>query len=268
MTRNKEALADATWVFLTKGDCIERLEVLVKGSGIKVANVQFMALGPEFDQNPHAAGHFMLQGFLMEMNMCLTYGAQCLIAPPDTIFGDGSIPNMREIAKVRDSVVFAIHARVLPTTNPDRAYTNHQLVREAWGNLHKTWAEAEEGRDKINSYVGGITWCYLSEGLYSVCHALPTPYLINFTPEDAVYFRNQIHFGVLDHSWPGDVLVDSERMRVIGSSDAAFMCEITEPEQNIPPIEHYRSDEPDRFWRGLKHNKINRMFRVILRGDF
>ena len=266
--KNKDALEGATWMFLTKEENIERLSKLVKDSGIKVANVEFLILDKEFDRNPHAAGHYMLHGFLAVMNHCLTYGSQLLIAPPDTIFGDGSIHNMREIAKVRDSVVFAIHTRVLPSIDVKASQlSNAYLVKEAWACLHKTWEEAEDGREKINSYVGGISWSYLDENLYSVCHALPTPYLINFVPEDAVYFRNQIHFGVLDHSWPGDVLVDSERMRVIGSSDAAFMVEVTEPDQNIPPLEYYRADEPDRFWRTLKHNKINKMYRVILRGE-
>jgi hypothetical protein len=274
--KNAEAIEGATWSFLTKAKDRERLIESVKASGIKIRDVDFMVLGPDFDQNPHAAGQFMNEGFVMEISKCITYGAQSLTAPPDTVFGNGTIKSLVAVGSQRDVVVFAAHMRVLPEIlDGIRDYqvltqknpSNAKLVSLAIRHAHRTWTEAEVGLEKINSYVGGISWRYLDENLYAVTHRLPTPYLINFTPEDLVYFRNQIHYGVIDHSFPGDCLIDSERQRVIGSSDGAFMVELTEAASNIPPTAPYHDDQPDLFWRNAKHNRTNRMNTIILRGE-
>lgn len=266
--KNREALDGAIWTFLTVADDQPKIEALVKASQLNPRHIQFLTLGPEFRQNPHSAGHFINQGLLMEMQQAITFNQQTLLAPPDTIFGDGSIPVMREIARQRDSVVFAIHARVLPEIENDlrEIATCPQLVSLAFKHLHKTWSEAMEAREKVNSYVGGVSFRYIAPDMYSVTHRLPTPYLINWTPEDIVFFKNQLHWGIIDHLWPHECLVHTERMRVIGSSDAAFMVEITEADKNVPPLAAYHEDEPDLFWKNLSHNKVNRMFSVILRG--
>lgn len=264
--KNAEAIHDATWTFMTKAEDKEKIEFIVTKSGIKV-KLDFLIFGPEFDKNPHSAGTFINQGLLMEMSRCITYGAQMFLAPPDTVFGGGCVPHMLEIADQRDVVVFAVHARVHPEISLHENMSNAQLVSSAWKVLHKTWSEAEFGLEKINTYIGGVLWRYLSENIYSVQHLLPTPYVFNWTPEDLVFFKNQIHWGVVDHAWPSACLIDTERQRVVGSSDGAFMVEITEAENNIPPTAAYHREEPDLFWKKLPHNKHNRMFNVILRGE-
>ena len=264
---NSEALRGATWVFATKEEEQGRITEIVKASGLKIEGIEFIIFDKHFGTNPHAAGAYMNHALLNEMNACISLGAQSLTAPPDTIFGDGSINGLLVLGRQPNTVVFAAHVRVHPSISNAGHLSNAQLVSEAWRNLHKTWSEAEIGLEKINSYVGGVSWEYASENLYAVTHRLPTPYLINWTPEDYVYFRSQIHYGVLDHSWPAECLIETGRMRVAGSSDLAFMCEITEPENNIPPLAPYHDHEPDLFWRNLSHNKINRMFKIIFRGE-
>ena len=267
--KNKAALENATWCFLTQAEDQERLQKLIVASGIKIKDLEFVIFGPEFKQNPHSAGAFINQGLLLEIGKNITYNTQMFLAPPDTIFGDGSISSMREMARQRDSVIFAVHARGLPEIESciEDNMTNAQLVTAAFKNLHKTWSEAEDGREKVNSYVGGVSWKWIADNTYAVTHRLPTPYLINWTPEDIVFFKNQIHWGVIDHAWPHDCLVHTERIRTCGSSDAAFMVEITPADKNIPPLAPYHHDEPDLFWKNLKHNQVNRMFSVILRGE-
>jgi hypothetical protein len=236
-------------------------------------------IGPELDQNPNLAGAIMKNAFVFELSRALTFNRKLLIVPPDTVWGDGSVPHLLEVADQRDVVVFAAHVRVLPDLleniragsdqnrfGPD-PITNPKLVSLAFKHLHKTWQESQYGLEQINSYMGGVVWRYLSENLYAVNHRLPTPYVINPTPEDITYFQHQIHFGVLDHSWPHACLIETERQRVVGSSDAAFMVELTDAEANIPPVAHYRADEPDLFWRNLSHNKVNRMNTIIFRGE-
>lgn len=266
--KNAQTVRGATWTFITTQEDQPKIQALISRHDLRLADIEFIVFGPEFHQNPHSAGAFINQALLMEMSRAIMFGAQSFLAPPDTIFADGTLPNMVQIGAQRDSVVFAVHARVLPTIAVDSpALSPAQLVSVAWKSLHKTWSAAEIGLDKINSYVGGVSWRYLDVSLYSVCHRLPTPYLINFTPEDLVFFKNQIHWGVIDHAWPSAGLVETERVRLLGSSDAGFMVEVTEPEQNIPPEAAYREDEPDLFWKNLQHNKLNRMFSVILRGE-
>jgi hypothetical protein len=268
--KNRAALKDATWMFLTRESERARIVDAVQKSGIPIGHLEFMILGPDFDQNAYAAGAYQNHAFVNEISACLTYGAQSLTAPPDTIFGDGSIKAMREIATHRDSVVFAAHIRVLPSIL-DFVYkdhlTNAKLVHLSMKHAHRAWTEAMDGAEMINSYQGGISWKPLGAGMYAVTHRLPTPYLINFTPEDMVFFKNQLTFGVIDHSWPAHCLIDTERQRVIGSSDAAFMVELTPEESNVPGLAPYRADEPELFWRNLSHNKINRMFQCIFRGE-
>lgn len=264
--KNRDCLDGATWTFLTLEDDVPKIEAALKESGIQIENINFMLLPKNF--NPHQAGSLINEGLLIEMQNCIMYNTKMLLAPPDTIFGNGSIRSMLEVARQRDSVVFAVHARVNPTIEATTEMSNAKLVTAAFKNLHKTWSEAVDGgREKVNSYIGGVSWKWVGDGLYAVTHRLPTPYVFNWTPEDIVYFKNQLHWGTIDHSWPHECLVHTERMRVIGSSDAAFMVEITPENENIPPVAAYHENEPDLFWRNLSHNKVNRMFSVILRGE-
>lgn len=276
--KNRDALSDSTFVVVTKPEHKERVDVALNKSGIKIRDVEYLMLGPDFEKNPHAAGAYLKHAFVNELSRALTYNGQILITPPDTIWGDGSVPNLIEIGQHRDSVVFAAHVRVLPEIlnlinfsaqnrfGPEPV-SNAKLVGLAMKHLHKTWEQSQFGLEQINSYIGGVLWRYLDENLYAVTHRLPTPYLINPTPEDITYFNAQIHFGVLDHSWPAACLIETERQRYVGSSDCAFMVELTDAEANIPPTSFYREDEPDQFWRNSAHNKINRMFTVIFRGE-
>lgn len=267
--QNKIALEGAVWSVLTKQEHRNEIDKLIRESGIRIKDVQFMILGQEFDLNPHAAGFYMKEAYIREISTCITFNAQSLTAPPDTIFGDGTVQHLRLIGNRRDVVVFAAHMRVLPEILDSLAgpLSNAQLVTLAMKHPHKTWTEAEVGQREINTYVGGLAWEYLDENQFSLTHLLPTPYLINFTPEDLVYFRNQIHYGVIDHDWPGECLIKTERQRLVGSSDGAFMVEITPAESNIPPKAAYHEDEPELFWRRKPHNSVNRMTKVILRGE-
>lgn len=268
--KNKDALQGSILSILTLEEQKEEIEIAARDSGIKFKDIEFTFIGDALKENPHIGGALMKEWFIREGNKCLTYNRQFLTAPPDTIFGDGSIWNMLELARFRDVVVLAAHMRVIPNiiehVSVERPLTNAGLVSLAMKYQHRTWSEAESG-PMSNSYVGGITWQYLDENLWALNHRLPTPYLINFTPEDLVYFKNQIHYGVIDHAWPGDVLVPAQRQRLIGATDCAFMVEITPENANIPPVEHTREDTPDAFWRDGAHNRANRMTTIIVRGE-
>ncbi len=272
--KNKEELAGCSWGFLTRKEDVKRIQDAVTSAGIKPANFDFYTFDEGFDQNPHFGGVYLKEALVKEIGWCLNFNAQTIIIPPDSIYGDGTIKNIRTVGEQKDSVVFVVH----PRTHPDildmlneKPLTNANLVHAVFdGRLHKTWSEAQVGLAQTNSWLGGVSWTYLDENLYSCTHLLPTPYLINWVPEDIVYWRQQIHFGEIDHAWSGAMLIPSQRQRLIGSSDGAFIVEITESDNNIPPVTYAREGDPTAFFRDKEnrpHNIVNRMQSIIFRGD-
>ncbi len=203
---------------------------------------------------------------IWQMKQCLESGDKLLLAPPDTIFGDGTIENLWKIGKDKGSCVVVAHPRVLPSILGGYldSYSNYDLVGKAFLHLHKSWSDAEIGHPAQNSYVGGVAWQKLSRDLYSVTHRLPTVYLADFTEEDLSYFKSAISFGHFDHMWPGDILVPRGRQRYVGSSDACFIVEVTEADKNVPPI--IPNAPIEGFWRAHTHNVHNSMIQAIFRG--
>lgn len=272
--KNKRALLNenVTWSFHTRRADSVRLIQLGKRLGLENFEVT------EFNRDPDTpgldVGNVLLEQFLTEIKRCLDTNSRLLIAPPDSIFGDGTLEALFRAGNQEHICVAVAHPRVLPSIfeypselcpSLGGPMSNHDLVRESFKNLHKTWSEAEVGNEKINSYVGGVCWRRVGDNLYSVQHRLPTNYLLHFTQTDLVFFSQQIVFGAIDHLWPTK-LIKEERERVIGSSDVAFICEVTEPHQNVPPNYPYIKKEPDKFWRNAPHNAVFRQFNVIFRG--
>lgn len=148
--------------------------------------------------------------------------------------------------------------------------SNASLVTLAFKNAHDSWKCAEIGHEKNNSFIGGIAWAKLSDGLWSAQHRLPTVYLADFNETDWDFFWSQVSFGGWDHRWPAENLIRQERQRYVGSSDACFVVEITDWDKNVPPDvprENLQGRDQDAYWNGHYHNGINRQISVILRGE-
>lgn len=202
-----------------------------------------------------------------QIKQCLANKSKMLMCPPDTIFGDGSIENLVNLSYEPETCLAVAHARVLPsilTNDLSFSQSNPELVSLAWQHLHRSWSEARVGCENQHSYVGGVAWTEVSPGLIQVQHRLPTVYLAQFTPEDLQYFECVISSGHYDHKWPADILYPRGRFRYLGSSDFAFMVEITEAEKNVPP---YQLDaNPYDFWQKNTHNEINKQISITFRG--
>ncbi len=269
--KNYEALTNerVTWSLHTNKKDQARLIQLCKRVGVN--NFEVTELDETSDPD---IGRVLLNHFNDEIKRCLEANARLLIAPPDSIFGDGTLRSLF-INGAQEHVCVAVpHPRVIPSIfeYPSRlaeslreSLSNAELVTETWNHLHRTWSEAEVGYEKINSYVGGVSWKKIAKGLYSVQHRLPTNYLLHFRPDDLQFFQGQIVFGAIDHLWPSK-LISEQRERVIGSSDVAFICEVTDPNQNIPPSYPYVKTEPDKFWRNAPHNQFFRQVQIVFRG--
>lgn len=205
-----------------------------------------------------------------QIEECLKAKERLLFAPPDTIFADGTVSNFLVLGREPKTCVAIAHPRVLPDILTELSILDiqspAQMVHRIWneGHLHQAWADAEVGHPRQNSFIGGVRWEKLAPNLFSITHHLPTVYFADFTEEDLTYFKLAPGFGHYDHQWPSDILIRQCRQRLVGSSDAGFICEITHKEKNIPPV---KDGPTDGFWRTLPHNIQNRQTQIIFRGE-
>lgn len=260
--QNLKALVDheALWNIFTDDENIKDIEEIIKWTGLKSRIKSKKQLRNYIDPVQSAT--------IWQIEECLSTGSKLLLVPPDTIYGDGSVPNLLKKAKDKGSVLVVPHPRVLPSFVNDfrsgRELSNPELVSLAFKHLHRAWTEAEKGCPNQSSYVGGVEWERQAEDHYKVIHRLPSPYLINFEPEDLNYFKNAISFGHFDHMWPGDILVPKGRQVYIDDSDIAFICEVTDPDKNVPPI--IQGQPTEGFWRNHVHNVHNAQITATFKG--
>lgn len=264
---NQEALtkAETIWNIYTDEDEVESLDKFSRKSipGIKFNIQSRNSLRNYIDENQSAT--------IWQMERSIESGDKVLLAPPDTIFGDGTIEGLLAAGRDEGSVVVTPHPRVLPTIlstykGPywDLSCENWGLVDLAWTHLHESWIHAEIGHPNQSSYMGGIWWERVN-GLIMGKHLLPSPYLIGFTKQDLEYFDRACSFGHFDWRWPGDILIPQGRQRYIGSSDLAFIVEITEAHKNVPPI--YENQPKTGFHRDDPHNRANNQIVFTFRGS-
>ena len=283
--KNKLALDGCTWEIITRQFDAARIQSIVEDV---FPNVKFeikvvpatikMAIG-EIDSEKLDHSNIILMYLQQAIKTCLDNGAQFLLAPPDTVFSEGAVSGLRLMGKGAGTVVAVPHPRVLMGLLEDlkKPLDSAHMVDAAFKkHLHQSWANAEIGHAQQNSLVGGVSWQKLSNEKYepltiAVQHRSPhTVHLINFLPEDYAYFINQPSFGSYDHGWPGERHIRQERWRSVGSSDAAFIVEITEKDKNIPPWtpQHQEivAQTSDAFYRDQLHNVTERLFVHVFRG--
>ncbi len=288
--KNQAALSGHDWNIHTKREHFAELEALFKGGPF---NLQLFEIGETMrvagctpvKTSQCEAGVILLNGIRDQIAYSIQRNSKMLLAPPDTIFGDGTIPNLIDLGTGPKTCVSVAHSRVLPGILEEidvlgatrGGISNPQLVTMAFEHAHDSWKFADVSHPKNNSYIGGIAWRELEKGLYSVTHRLPTPYFCDFTQGDYDFFWGQVSFGGWDHRWPAENLIRQQRQRYVGSSDACFIVEVTEWDKNVPPdvsdqarkqLDYARvSGELDQYWNGHFHNEINRQTSVIFRGE-
>lgn len=281
--KNRASLEGKTWVVYTKKEDVPEIErifsgtpyklaISIIGESVRVAGCGFVPL-TQCD-----GGVLLLQGFRDHIYYCLNNRQRMFLAPPDTIFSDGSVEQMLMAGVNPGSAVGVAHARVLPSFLEEIKYrsatagspSSRQMVDLTFKHLHDSWVYAEEGHIKNTSFIGGVLWKKTAPNLYRINHRLPTMYFIDFTKEDFDFFWSQVSFGGIDHRWPGEHLIRQERMRLLGSSDAAYIVELTEHDKNVPPeVPNLKlpQNEPDLYWNNHFHNSINRQFVTYFSGE-
>ena len=253
--KNKAALKDAVWSIHT--DREEKARKIVE------------PLGLEVEINPVPTGSIglkLLSSLILDMEKCLG-GDALLTAQPDTIFGEGTIKTLVDVGREGQNAISVSHPRVVSETFPDLAEptSNAKLVGLAFDHLHPGWKAADMRSDENNCFKGGVAWRKLDQDLYAVTVRIPTTYFVRPRSSD-VDFLKKCREGGWDHVWPTK-LVEEQRHRLIGSSDAAFMVELTELKRNGALPRAARIDEPDAYKFNLEHHRTNRNSLVIWRAE-
>ncbi len=276
--KNFEAIKNAQWNIFCRTEEFDQVMNVVT-TVLPEEQIETVEAIESCDELTAKRGDLLCKAFLKVIESCLNDKSQCLISTPDFIWGDGSIANMRILGQQENTIVSLPHPRVLPSIidfihNIPRP--NYDLVTLAMANPHRSWASSEYGCNPSSTEVGGILWRRtLTPGVITLQHRMPSPYLCNFIPPDLEFFRTdddkkKAGFGAIDHDW-AERYVEQQRLRMILSSDVAFMAEVTDADKNVPPLRGFNATEPDIFWKQereewMLHHKTNRQYIATFRG--
>lgn len=188
-----------------------------------------------------------------QMIRCLEQNAMCLIASPDFIFGDGTLGTLVSLGKWPRMCVAPPSVRINAAALDDPAFgepmTTDELCAFSWKHLHATWADANCEAPMNNCIRGGVGWRRLpNSNMVAATHHMPPAILLNFDPSDVVFFKDaEQPGGVIDHHFPRKLIAE-KRLRVIGSSDVAFVADVTDPNENVPELLPRNNDMPDGYF--------------------
>lgn len=264
LPRNKKALQEgvSVWDICTRPDNQDLVKDI---AGRLELNIEFH-LDPMGTPDQH--GDILQRALMAQMHRCIAANEGLILTPPDSIFGDGTMENLIALGQPREVCISVPHVRVRPTILdiPWRANSNANLVAASWKHLHRTWVESDGSRKMTNTYSGGCSWRKISENTYAVCHRIPTTYYANFNDSDPIWWKGVDKINVWDHAWPSKTVAET-RHRMVGSSDACFIAEVTPEFANIPPCTPNDSGEPDKYWGRAAHHMFNRNSINIFRAE-
>ncbi len=274
--KNRAVIQHAIWMIFTMPSEIGRVKEIA-GRILPADQISCIPLMHVLNGALPTAHNFLFNALTATMHSCVAENAQFLMAPPDTVFSEGSIPTLIEMGDPTSTCIAVAHPRVHPSilnhVSEKEPVTGAGITRLAFDpeHLHRTWSDAEVGREMVNSYSGGVSWRRLASNLIACSHRLPTVYLANFYASDINFFMHPKHgrpqsFGHWDHEWPSE-LTNHGRQRIVGSSDAACIVELTDPENNIPPVRYANPFDPTAFARAEPHNIANLNPLVIFRPE-
>lgn len=192
-------------------------------------------------------------------------------APPDLIWGDGSVGSLLKLMPFAYGRCLAVpHVRVardkfMAGFNGD-PISNPQLVSKAFGALHESFAGARVPAEKHNTTSTGTVWTELDRDLYAAGFFLPTIHMMQPTEADVKWFKSTPGPDHWDHRWPA-ALVGTDRHRIVASSDAAFMVELTADDELHPPRGAIVKGKWDEYGGKLAHHIANRNTVCVFRGE-
>lgn len=197
---------------------------------------------------------------------CSESGEALLTLNADNIFGDGSIEAMKRVAVEGEGLCVALaHPRVRPeflSWMSDAPMSNAQMVDLAMRTLHPSFTTSDMSREEVNTWAGGVSWRRLGDAVWGVTVNSPSIFLARVVPDDVLRLSAP---GAWDHHWPSE-LVQAERQRFIGGSDAAFVVELTDIGVHMPELVRKPQNAPYAYRHNREHHRVNRNVVAVWRG--
>jgi hypothetical protein len=269
---NAEAVNNAIWTIAT--DSAESGDKLRSIARSVIPNCEVRILiNSRFTEPGAPIGALKMKELLKSIEQCLEEKTPMLMSTPDFIWSNGSIITMLDESYAYEGsglCVSLAHMRVLPDVlelmdSVMGAWDSRDLVELGLTYPHDSWVRSEylPGSETSGIYHSGVSWRDTGDNILSVQHQMPSPFLVNFKECDFDAFCNwkgvtPPAFGEWDHDWPSRLL-DQGRLRYLGSSDLAFMIEVTEAGKNVPPLTISRRPH-DEFFRSEPSVKIQKQF--------
>lgn len=242
------------WDIWTQEPYRERIEAIVKPCGIPIE----WHTGVNYDGKK---GHALVLALIDEMHLCVNRNVGMLWAAPDCIFGDGSIRALVSVASVPGISPCLMPLRVKAagflSEMGDEPIPNAGLVSLGMKHAYEGFLQANAEQSDTNSVSSGVSWRRIRPGLYAVTTRVPSAFILQPTKEDIRWFGDRPKFGNYDHAF-GGVLLSQGRQRIIGSSDAAFVVELTHDPASTAKVQRSDPAEPDRYFQKLPHYLVNR----------
>jgi len=197
------------------------------------------------------------------LQMCLDKNALLFLAPPDTIWGKGSIYNSVKMMEGKTECLAIPHIRISKDDYPNKAPTNRELVNMCFDYPHDAFMESFDTIEKNGTWAG-LSARKITKDIYTVIHNMPTVYLVNVTALD-IQFWNQVRdFGEWDRAWL-NLLFQNNRVKIASNSDVAFCAEITKEESNVPPNQNKLLYNDKHFIQGLANHWFNKFVYTLMR---
>ena len=238
----------------------------------KYMTLEIIPLPFREDRTP---GYYWRSGLAQQIPRCIEENAMFFLAPPDTIFGNGTVGNALKLVQGKNVCLSAPHPRVsqeniLTSKELDglkrleRIIENDELVDLAFEYGHPVLRDAFDNKDS-NRTLGGISIRRINDSSYSVIANEPTVYLANFVADDLKFFSN------VGSPWDGRwmrLLFRQNRLKVVGSSDLFFCVELTSNERNLHPMGDGLLNNDKYLTKGQRyaHNYVFNSFCSVWRG--
>lgn len=254
--KNAQALKDAQWTIYAHGTDYHRL------SAVAADLCKSITFAPILQGE--SAAEILANTMRQEARLCAEAGAVMFTAHPDNVFSDGSVPVMLKLAQEPGNPCVALaHPRVLPERFEYPPREAFELVDLAMENLHPSFAASDLALDSLNTWHGGVGWRRLSYGLWAVSTSCPSIFMARMTESDLPHLAKP---GAWDHEWPIHVM-EQGRMRFIGSSDAAFVVELTDRNVHGPVLAQKPSGASCEATYPLPYHRAARSLQAVWRGS-
>lgn len=207
----------------------------------------------------------LLQHLRRTVQDAIDQDAYVFLAPPDTIFAQGTVYNCIKAMEGKNVCIAFPHLRAVEkeewkNTRP----TSRELVARCFDSPHEAFTNTFDNVDKNASWAG-ISTRKITDKLHLIVHSMPTVYAAKFTPQDLRYWEYCMDYGNWDRGWL-KLLWRQDRVKVIGSSDAAFCVELTDADKNVPPNDKGMLHN-DKYWQEDDFNQALRHFEFALIRD-